>query len=346
MDRWLLATLAAAGALALLLAIVAADRLGRPLAELARQAGRLDLDRLDVDFPTGRADELGTLSRVLDRMTRRLRASAARLREAERRATIGDIARQVNHDLRNGLIPIRNVLDHLAGLARSRPEEVATVFLDRQGTLDASLEYLDSLAANYARLSTRPDRRPCDLNAVARRVVDDLSGTGGDGDGRGEDGGGEGGEDGGGDGGEGGRLEADLAPDLPPVRADPVALRRILENLVVNALESLDGTGGRVVVWSRREDDADPPRIAFGVTDTGPGIPTGERDRIFDDFYTTKPEGGGLGLSIVRRLVSDHDGRIAVDSAPGSGTTFTVHLPAGACASAGASPSEAEGRPA
>lgn len=307
MDRWLVATLAGAAALALLLVIAVSSRLSRPLAELARTAGRVDLDRPDVRFPTRRGDEIGALARVLDRMTGRLRASAAGLREAERRATIGDIARQVNHDVRNGLIPIRNVVGHLAELARRRPAELPEVFLDRQGTLQASLEYLESLATNYARLSPRADPRPCDLNALARQVAADSAGSG-DGDGRGD-----------------ARVVTDLAPGLPPIHADPVALRRILQNLVVNALESLEKGDDRVVVWTRSERGS--ATVLFGVSDTGKGMTDGERARIFDDFYTTKREGGGLGLSIVRRLVSDLDGRIDVESEPGAGTRVTVELP-------------------
>ncbi len=310
MDRWLLATLTAAAALALLLAIVVSGWVSRPLASLARRAERLDLGRLDVGFPTRRTDEIGALSRVLDRMIGRLRASAARLREAERRATIGDMARQVNHDLRNGLIPIRNVVRHLSELGRRQPDRLAAVFQERQRTLESSLEYLDALASSYARLSQRGERRPCDLNEIARQVVDDASNEARV---MGET-------------SQEARVVAELASDLPTVEADPVALRRILENLVVNAVEEVTDGDGRVVVWTRGEDGT-AGGLAFGVTDTGRGMAPAERERIFEGFYTTKPDGSGLGLSIVRRLVSDLDGRIEVESEPGTGTRVTVRLP-------------------
>lgn len=293
MDRWLLGTLTAAAGLALLLAVVASERLSRPVTELARKAERVDLDREDVAFDTGAADEVGALSRVLDRMTARLRASAGRLREAERRATIGEIARQVNHDVRNGLVPIRNVVSHLAQLAAERPEELPAVFRERQGTLESSVEYLHGLAGNYARLSPRLSRESCDLNAIAREVAD-------------------------------GRVRLELTPGLPPVEGDPVALRRIVENLIVNALESLEDASGGVTVATKRADDL----VVLEVKDTGRGMAAEERARIFEDFYTTKERGTGLGLSIVRRLVGDLGGRIDVDSAPGKGTRFSIELPA------------------
>ncbi len=303
LDRWLMATLAAAAALALLLALLASARLSGPVAALADKAERLDLDRLDVPFATDRDDEIGTLSRVLDRMAARLRAGAGRLREAERRATIGEVARQVNHDVRNGLIPIRNVVGHLAQLARERPDELAAVFRERQETLESSIGYLQALAANYARLSPRAERRPCDLNGIVREVARETRPERESAGPR--------------------AVALDLQPGLAPVQADPVALRRIVENLVVNALESLEDGNARVRVSTRAVGDT----LVLDVADTGRGIEAVERARIFDDFYTTKPQGTGLGLSIVRRLVNDLGGRIGLESTPGVGTRFTVELP-------------------
>ena len=94
------------------------SRISRPLSELARKTSEIDLDRLDQSFESERTDEIGALSRLLGGMTERLRTSSARLREAERRAAVGDLARQVNHDIKNGLAPIRNVLRHLSQVAR------------------------------------------------------------------------------------------------------------------------------------------------------------------------------------------------------------------------------------
>jgi signal transduction histidine kinase len=202
------------------------------------------------------------------------------------------------------------VLGHLGELAREQPDELPRVFLERQGTLDSGVSYLQSLASNYARLAPSLERRPCDPNRIAREVVGDAGASGN------------------GDGSTGARVETDLAAGLPPVYADPVALRRILENLIVNAVESLEGGRGRVLVWTRRVDaGGGPPRVHLGVSDTGRGMTPEARARVFDDFFTTKPHGTGLGLSIVRRLVGDLGGSVHVESAPGEGTRFTIELP-------------------
>lgn len=296
---WFVAAIAVTATIALAASTWLAARVSRPLRELAEQTSRVDLDRLDVDFSAGRDDEIGALSRLLGAMTRRLRASAARERDAERRAAVGDLARQVNHDVKNGLAPIRHVLRHLAQVERDEPARLASVFAERRGTLDASVDYLDTLARNYARLSPQLDVAPCDANAIARTVAAGASLP------------------------RSAALVLELAEDLPPVRADALVLRRILENLVTNACDALDGRGGTVTIGTARSDGG----AQLIVSDTGSGMTREQLNRAFDDFYTTKPGGTGLGLSIVRRLVADLGGALRVDTEPGAGTRVSVTLP-------------------
>lgn len=303
-DRWFVIALGAALLLAFVTAGIVAARVTRPLEELARQASRVELTRYDARLATRRQDEIGSLSRLLDRMVQRLRTAARQLRDAERRATVGDMARQVNHDVRNGLLPIRNVIRHLTEVAEDAPAELGAVFNERAGTLQAGIGYLEDLATNYARLTPRTERQPCDVNALLQNLVRDSAVPGDD------------------------RVKLELSPALPLASGDPVALRRVIENLAINAVESLAGADGRVTLRTRIVGGADVRRVAIDVSDSGIGIAPAELDRIFDDFYTTKERGTGLGLSIVRRLITDMGGRIHVESEPGRGTTFTIELPA------------------
>lgn len=303
-DRWFLAALAATVALALLAAGWLAARISRPLTALAEQTAGIDLDRLDQSFVSDRDDEIGTLTAVLGAMTDRLRLGAVRLREAERRVATGDLARQVNHDVKNGLVPIRNVLRHLAQVARDEPGSLARVFEERRGTLESSLDYLDTLARNYARLSPAARRAPCDVNAVVEEVVRGTASVHA-------------------------TLRAAPDPALPSVPADPLVLRRVLENLVGNAVDSVSGRiDGVVTVGTERIGSPDGGGLVrLTVADTGPGMSRAELDRAFDDFHTTKQGGTGLGLSIVRRLVLDLGGALRIETAPGAGTRAIVELP-------------------
>jgi signal transduction histidine kinase len=124
-------------------------------------------------------------------------------------------------------------------------------------------------------------------------------------------------------------LELQLAESLPTVLADAVVLRRIVENLVDNAVDALESRPGRVTIATTLvEGGQEVTRVSLTVTDTGRGLSEEQQARIFDDFYTTKPEGTGLGLSIVRRLVMDLMGTVQVRSEEGRGSRFIIELPA------------------
>jgi signal transduction histidine kinase len=299
-------TAVGAGATALFLAFWLSSRISRPLAALAAKTAVLDLDRLDVRFEAAGTDEVGSLARLLGDLASRLQTSTARVRDAERRATVGDLARQINHDIKNGLIPLRNVIRHLEQVERDEPAALPSVFSERRQTIDSSIAYLETLATSYQRLSPTPNRRNCDLNALIADVVRAAQAH------------------------THVEFAMRLHSNLPPIVADPIALRRILENLTSNAVDSLESRRGRVTVSTELiERDHDTPLVRLAVADTGSGMSKEETGRIFSDFYTTKKGGTGLGLSIVRRLVMDLQGTIDVESEPGKGTRIVIDIPSG-----------------
>jgi signal transduction histidine kinase len=117
----------------------------------------------------------------------------------------------------------------------------------------------------------------------------------------------------------------ELDGDLPRILASPTALTQVLVNLIVNARDAMPN-GGQLRIRSWPEEGG----VAFAVEDTGVGISPEDRDRVFLPFFTTKEpgKGTGLGLTMVQKIVADHGGRLDMESTPGQGTTFTVHLPA------------------
>ena len=173
------------------------------------------------------------------------------------------------------------------------------MFAERRATLDSSIAYLDTLARNYARLTPRFDRSTFDASAVAREAARSASS-------------------------DGVVVEARIAEAPTMALGDPVLLRRILDNLLRNAIESLPPSGGEVTLEATRTPTGG---VRLIVTDTGKGMSDEELTRAFEDFHTTKPGGTGLGLSVVRRLAADLHADLRVESAPGRGTTFTLDLP-------------------
>jgi len=178
-----------------------------------------------------------------------------------------------------------------------QPEELRHVFKEREETITSGIEYLGRLSTAYARLSLGGAPQTLDASGILREVGAGFSATDS-------------------------RVSVGRThPSL--VVVDPLALRRVLENLVSNALDSLPDDSGSVVLSTRLEPDA----VELIVVDSGVGISDAVRERLFEDFFTTKDKGFGLGLSIVRRLVMDMNGSVRVESEAGSGATFIIRLP-------------------
>jgi signal transduction histidine kinase len=120
-------------------------------------------------------------------------------------------------------------------------------------------------------------------------------------------------------------MRTELAAELPKVRADRVQLQQVLMNLMLNAIEAMSGTdgNGELTIRSRRED----AQVLVSVSDTGVGLPADKLDQIFNSFFTTKPAGTGMGLSISRSIVESHGGRLWAANNNGRGAIFHFTLP-------------------
>jgi signal transduction histidine kinase len=124
--------------------------------------------------------------------------------------------------------------------------------------------------------------------------------------------------------GHGVSIRTDLKDDLPMTVADRVQLQQVLMNLMLNGIEAMKDTGGVLTVKSHLREDG---QIEIAVKDTGPGLPVGKADQIFDAFFTTKPQGSGMGLAISKSIVESHGGRIWANGNGGRGATFHFTLP-------------------
>jgi signal transduction histidine kinase len=118
------------------------------------------------------------------------------------------------------------------------------------------------------------------------------------------------------------RLALEGLEALPPVPGDPVQLRQVFTNLVQNAVHAASPRG-EVRVCGRRGEGS----VSLEVSDTGPGVDPATRRRLFEPLVTTKPNGIGLGLALVRKIAERHGGSVEYADRPGGGALFTVHLP-------------------
>jgi signal transduction histidine kinase len=283
----------AAGAVALVLGLWLARQLTAPLRALTLASHRMaegEVPQVKIES----RDEIGELGQAFNQM-----AQAVARQETLRRNMMADIA----HELRTPLTVIRGDLEALLdGVFEPTPEALASL-QEETLVLSRLVDDLRALAQAEAG-QLKLECEPVDLGELLAGVVAsfDLQAES-----------------------QGQILTLDLAPDLPPVDADPQRVRQIVANLVSNALRHAPDSG--LVVVSAVQQ---PARVQVSVSDNGPGITQEDLARVFDRFWrggTSRVEGSGLGLAIARELVRAHGGEIWVESEPGKGSTFNFALP-------------------
>jgi signal transduction histidine kinase len=291
----------AAGCLAsLLIGLVLARGVTRPLRLLEEMTRRVGREEFDAEAPADAPGEVGDLTRAFNRMAAGLRDSRARLVQAERAAAAEEVARRVTHEIKNPLSPIALTLEGLLRIRRERPLEFDAAFEEGVRVLREEVRRMRGILDDFGRFGRLPlpRPRPTDLNALVRDLLPLWSATG-----------------------SGSRVTADLDPSLPALPLDPDRMSEVIGNLVGNALQALDGGGGTVTVATRRE----PGSALLAVRDTGPGL--ADATRVFEPYYSTRPGGTGLGLAIARRIVADHGGSIEAANRAEGGAEFRVRLP-------------------
>ena len=308
-ERHTVLLVAGAGAVAICGAflVVLTYMIQRPMVELQEKIAQLGEGDLDVSVSFARRnDEIGDLGRNFNQMVQQLRESRqeierlhrTQMSRAEHLATLGELATGLAHEIRNPLAGIAGVIEIIArDLPASSPAR-AVVKDVRQEI--ARINHIVTDLLQTAR--PHPPRvRKSSLNTTVEHAVmlgrqQALAKSVG--------------------------IELTKDPALPDVEHDSDQIHQLLLNLLLNALQAID-QNGEINVTVRSDRDF----AIIEVTDNGRGIAPEHLPNIFRPFYTTKGEGTGLGLSLARRIVEDHHGKIDVASSVGQGTTFTVILP-------------------
>ena len=295
-------TLALVSLLALGLSAFLTRRATSSLEQLAVAADTVaggDLDHRIGVRPGRDADEIQRVGAAFNSMTESLRRTLAELSKRQALAAAGEFAVSLSHEVRNGLTAVRVDLqraqEKTGADAPSRP--LLARALENVKRLDGTIT--GSLRA--ARRGGKPKRR-LDLGLVVSAAAQNAEST---------------------------FLErgATLTPASssgPPawILGDPLALEELVLNLLLNSAQAM-GAGGRASVTV----DVDRSDVRIVVTDSGAGIAPGDLEHVFDPFFSTKPDGAGLGLPIARQIAAAHGGSLIIASAPGDGTRVEVRLP-------------------
>ena len=281
-------------------------RVTRPIEQLAAGAREVAAGRWEARVEVHSRDEIGQLADAFNDMTRQLAEQRERLVQTERVAAWRELARRLAHELKNPLFPLQLTVENLQRAREQTSEQFDEIFFESTATMRAELESLKSIVSRFSDFAKMPapEFEAVDLNESVRSVVKlfepQLSAVG--------------------------RPpitpELYLDENLARPQADPILLRRALENLVLNSLDAMPA-GGTLTVRTSQHNGS----VRIEVSDTGAGLTPEECARLFTPYYTSKQHGTGLGLAIVQSVVSDHGGKIAVESATGAGATFRIELP-------------------
>jgi two-component system nitrogen regulation sensor histidine kinase NtrY len=222
---------------------------------------------------------------------------------AQKVAAWREVARRLAHEIKNPLTPIQLSAERLRRHFSGAPAHAKALVEECTTTIVGEVESLKGLVDEFSQFARMPSPRTVPIN-LAKLVTDTLAlynGLFGD-----------------------IRFEQRFQPGLPLVRLDPEQVRRVIINLVDNAIEAMDRCG---TIAIEAELDAANSLVRLMVADNGPGISEAEREKLFLPYYSTKRRGSGLGLAIVRRIIAEHGGTIDVSANVPKGTRFTIELP-------------------
>jgi signal transduction histidine kinase len=232
----------------------------------------------------------------------KLRQLEADLAHIDRVSTLGEMAASLAHEIKQPIAAaITSANSCIEWLAHEPPNldraRAAAARIDKYGNRAA--EIIDRIRSLYK--NSPPQRELVDVNGIVHEIFTLLQG-------------------------EAIRysiaMRPELAAELPKIRVDRVQLQQVFMNLMLNAIEAMKDSGGELTVKSELQDG----QLLFSVSDTGLGLPM-EKDQIFSAFFTTKPQGSGMGLAISRSIVESHGGRLWATANDGRGATFHFTLP-------------------
>ncbi|MBN2105319.1 HAMP domain-containing protein [bacterium] len=286
------------------LAWVASQRLSgemtRPIRALVNGMEQVASGNLEHQVQTKANDEFKYLVDRFNAMTKDLRDTRERLLQAERLAAWQAVARQISHEIKNSLTPISISLHRIKKqLGPSIPSKIKS----SMQTIEEEMRMLQNMAAEFSNFARMPEptMENIQINEIARTALQLLKHSH-----------------------HAIRFHESFDSDIPTIIADRDQMKRMLNNLLKNAVEALDETGD---IWIKTETVFGDKKIRLEIRDSGKGMDENARSHIFQPYFTTKKGGTGLGMAMVRQIIESHNGSIHISSYPGKGTTVTIQLP-------------------
>ncbi|MEN0004793.1 MAG: ATP-binding protein [Bacteroidota bacterium] len=285
-------------------AVAFAKYITAPISQLGNRLKAFSLGKNEL-IPWNRSteDEIGELIGAYNNMVEQLEASTQQLKRQEREGAWREMAKQVAHEIKNPLTPMKLSIQHLKRAYQAQPDQVEPLLKRVSNTLIEQIDGLTRIASDFSNFAKMPaiENAVFELNAVTQSVVDLFKN----------------------------HPQATVSARLPVqplhVFADREQVVRVLNNLIKNAIQAIpEARAGTIEVHLLIVDGA---FAQIQVQDNGSGIPTELQDKVFYPNFTTKSSGSGLGLAISKNVIEASKGRIYFETVPDEGTTFFVELP-------------------
>ncbi len=283
------------------IAIATANSITRPLAQIGEKLKELKLGKRNEQLEWKSNDELGALINEYNKMIRKLEDSADKLAQSEREGAWREMAKQVAHEIKNPLTPMKLSIQYLQHAYNSNPEDIEPLLKRVSSTLIEQIDNLAQIASEFSNFAKMPraENQKTLLNSLVGSVFDLFS-----------------------------TEDADLTLELPNeyfhVYADRNHLVRVLNNLIKNAIQAIpDERAGQVKVSLYKDNNT----AIIKVKDNGSGISDDKREKVFVPNFTTKSSGTGLGLAISKNIIESVNGKIWFNTEVNIGTEFYVELP-------------------
>jgi len=283
------------------IATTLANRIAAPLQQLKEATTRVAQGDLDVSVHVPGADgELKELINSFGAMTRDLKRSREELVRVERELAWKEMAKQVAHEIKNPLTPMKLSIQHLRQTYRDKAHDFDQILDNVTRTVIDQIDTLGRIASEFSHFARMPKRQleEYDVNAVLRESVHLFS------------------QD------SGVRFEVTADASVPPVTADREELRRAFINIIRNGIQAMDGRGKIVITTARVQGG-----VRISIRDFGRGVPEEMKEKLFQPNFSTKTDGMGMGLAIVKKTIDDLGGSVTIGRAPRKGTVVTIELP-------------------
>lgn len=286
------------------LGLFVTNSITHPLARIGEKLKGLELGAQNEVLEWNTNDELGELIRQYNLMVRQLDESAQKLKQSEREGAWREMARQVAHEIKNPLTPMKLSIQHLLYVQRNDPEKAEALLPRVSNTLIEQIDSLSRIATEFSNFAQMPkaENQYFNLNELVQKAFDLFAQNQS----------------------ENLNIELFLPEAEYPVYADKEHLLRVLNNLITNAIQAMpEDRKGKISIRLSENDGI----LTLEIEDNGKGIPEETREKVFSPYFTTKSSGTGLGLAISKNVIEAMAGKIYFQSTEGMGTSFFIKLP-------------------